>query len=81
MSQIEWKTIEIRGLWTRLSLFPPRLEENTVPEIQRTNMNSVVLMLKSLGIHDLLHFDFMDAPPVQVRLSVRLRLRLRGGLG
>ena len=22
-------------------------------------MNSVVLMLKSLGIHDLLHFDFM----------------------
>ena len=34
------------------------LEENTIPEIQRTNMNSVVLMLKSLGIHHLL-FDFM----------------------
>lgn len=36
------------------------LEDNTVPEIQRTNMGNVVLMLKSLGINDLLHFDFMD---------------------
>jgi pre-mRNA-splicing factor ATP-dependent RNA helicase DHX16 len=36
-----------------------------VPEIQRTNMTSVVLMLKSLGIHDLLHFDFMDPPPAR----------------
>jgi pre-mRNA-splicing factor ATP-dependent RNA helicase DHX16 len=36
---------------------------NTVPEIQRTNLGNVVLMLKSLGINDLMHFDFMDAPP------------------
>ena len=34
-----------------------------MPEIQRTNMGNVVLMLKSLGIDDLLHFDFMDPPP------------------
>ena len=27
-----------------------------MPEIQRTNMGNVVLMLKSLGINDLLHF-------------------------
>ena len=39
------------------------LEDNTVPEIQRTNLGSVVLMLKSLGINDLIHFDFMDPPP------------------
>lgn len=39
------------------------MEESTVPEIQRTNMGSVVLMLKSLGINDVLHFDFMDPPP------------------
>ena len=45
-------------LYTKWS-FAHELEENTIPEIQRTNMNSVVLMLKSLGIHDLLHFDFM----------------------
>lgn len=29
----------------------------------RTNMCNVVLMLKSLGINDLLNFDFMDTPP------------------
>ncbi|RHY12118.1 hypothetical protein DYB30_000545 [Aphanomyces astaci] len=39
------------------------LDETTVPEIQRTNLTSVVLLMKSLGINDLLHFDFMDPPP------------------
>ena len=39
------------------------LEDNTVPEIQRTNLGNVVLMLKSLGIDNLIHFDFMDPPP------------------
>ena len=39
------------------------LEANTVPEIMRTNMCHVVLQLKSLGIDDLLNFDFMDRPP------------------
>ena len=38
----------------------------TVPEIQRTNLGNVVLLLKSLGIRNLLDFDFMDPPP-QVR--------------
>lgn len=38
------------------------LDENPIPEIQRTNLSNVVLMLKSLGIHDLIHFDFMDPP-------------------
>ena len=28
-----------------------------------TNMANVALMLKSLGINALHHFDFMDAPP------------------
>ena len=39
------------------------LDENTTPEIQRTNLTGVVLLLKSLGINDLLDFDFMDPPP------------------
>ena len=39
------------------------LEENTTPEIQRTNLVGTILLLKSLGIHDLLDFDFMDPPP------------------
>ena len=29
----------------------------------RTNLANVVLILKNLGIYDLLHFDFMDALP------------------
>ncbi|KAK3028026.1 hypothetical protein RJ639_038747 [Escallonia herrerae] len=45
------------------------LEDNTVPEIQRTNLANVVLSLKSLGIHDLLNFDFMDPPPSEALLK------------
>ena len=39
------------------------LLSSTVPEIQRTNLANVVLLLKSLGVQDLLQFHFMDAPP------------------
>jgi pre-mRNA-splicing factor ATP-dependent RNA helicase DHX38/PRP16 len=35
----------------------------TIPEIQRTNLANTVLLLKSLGVKDLLNFDFMDPPP------------------
>lgn len=38
------------------------LIEQTYPEIMRSNLGSVVLQLKKLGIDDLVHFDFMDAP-------------------
>ncbi|KAH6765458.1 RNA helicase family protein [Perilla frutescens var. hirtella] len=49
--------------------FQHDLEDNTVPEIQRTNLANVVLMLKSLGINDLLNFDFMDPPPSEALLK------------
>ena len=42
----------------RNEMFP-----NTIPEIQRTNLANTVLLLKSLGVKDLLEFDFMDPPP------------------
>ena len=38
------------------------LEENTHPEILRSNLGNVVLYLKKLGINDLVHFDYMDPP-------------------
>lgn len=38
----------------------------TIPEIQRTNLSNTVLLLKSLGVKDLLDFDFMDPPPQDV---------------
>lgn len=43
--------------------FKNELLSDTVPEIQRTNLATVVLMLKSLGINDVLNFDFLDKPP------------------
>ncbi|KAL0384886.1 UNVERIFIED_CONTAM: Pre-splicing factor ATP-dependent RNA helicase DEAH1 [Sesamum radiatum] len=45
------------------------LDDNTIPEIQRTNLANVVLSLKSLGINDLLNFDFMDPPPSEALLK------------
>uniref|UniRef100_A0A915MWC7 RNA helicase n=1 Tax=Meloidogyne javanica TaxID=6303 RepID=A0A915MWC7_MELJA len=38
------------------------MQEQTYPEILRSNLASVVLQLKKLGIDDLVHFDFMDPP-------------------
>ncbi|XP_054167487.1 putative pre-mRNA-splicing factor ATP-dependent RNA helicase PRP1 [Oppia nitens] len=42
--------------------FKTEMQENTYPEILRSNLGMVVLQLKKLGIHDLVHFDFMDPP-------------------
>jgi HrpA-like RNA helicase len=41
--------------------------QTAVPEIQRTNLTSTILSLKAMGINDLLAFDFMDPPPMEVR--------------
>ena len=41
-----------------------------VPEIQRTNLASTVLSLKAMGVNDLITFDFMDPPPMEVRMCV-----------
>ncbi|ODV92946.1 hypothetical protein CANCADRAFT_43522 [Tortispora caseinolytica NRRL Y-17796] len=35
----------------------------SIPEIQRKNLANTVLLLKAMGINDLVHFDFMDPPP------------------
>lgn len=43
--------------------FRNEMFENTIPEIQRTNLANTVLLLKSLGVKNLLEFDFMDPPP------------------
>ncbi|KAG8777893.1 DEAH-box ATP-dependent RNA helicase prp43 [Ceratobasidium sp. 428] len=38
------------------------LEEQTHPEILRSNLANTVLELVKLGVTDLVHFDYMDAP-------------------
>jgi len=55
------------------------MDDNTTPEIQRTNLANVVLMLKSLGIHDLVNFDFMDPPPAEALLRALEQVRGRWG--
>jgi len=56
------------------------LDDNTIPEIQRTNLGNVVLMLKSLGINDLMNFDFMDPPPAETLLRALEQLYALGAL-
>ncbi|KAG5463916.1 hypothetical protein LSCM1_00089 [Leishmania martiniquensis] len=42
--------------------FHNELPPETIPEILRCSMSAMVLQLKALGIHNLLQFDFLDAP-------------------
>ncbi|MEN2495450.1 MAG: putative pre-mRNA-splicing factor ATP-dependent RNA helicase dhx16, variant 2 [Marteilia pararefringens] len=56
------------------------LDDVQVPEIQRTNLANVLLMLKSLGIDDLLSFDFMDPPPHQAMIYALEQLYALGAL-
>lgn len=56
------------------------LPESTTPEIQRTNLTSVVLLLKSLGINDLIGFDFMDPPSPDMLIRSLEQLYALGAL-
>ncbi|RKO94992.1 P-loop containing nucleoside triphosphate hydrolase protein, partial [Caulochytrium protostelioides] len=53
---------------------------NPIPEIQRVNLSHVVLLLKSLGVDDLLQFDFIDAPPQDTMLNAMYHLWMLGAL-
>ncbi|KAJ9437278.1 putative pre-mRNA-splicing factor ATP-dependent RNA helicase mog-1 [Diplonema papillatum] len=52
----------------------------TVPEIQRTSLASVILLLKSLGVKNLLHFEFMDPPPQENMANAMYQLWMLGAL-
>lgn len=45
--------------------FYNELSEVTEPELQRTNLDGVVLTLKGLGVSNLLDFEFLDPPSSQ----------------
>lgn len=53
---------------------------STIPEIQRTNLSNTVLLLKSLGIKNILSFSFIDMPPIQTLLSSLYELWLIGAI-
>jgi len=44
------------------------LPSTTSPEITRTDMTTPILQLKSLGIDDLMKFDWVSAPPAETVL-------------
>ena len=52
----------------------------SVPEIQRTNLGNVVLLLKSLRVASLLDFAFMDPPPKDNLLHTMYQLWVLGAL-
>ena len=60
--------------------FKNEMLPDTVPEIQRTNLADTVLILKALGINDLLHFEFMDPPPTPNLVSAMEQLYYLGAL-
>ena len=50
-------------LYTEDALFS--LSEQVVPELLRTNLAGVVLMLKAMGVNDVLTFPFIDKPSTE----------------
>ncbi|SMN22294.1 similar to Saccharomyces cerevisiae YKR086W PRP16 DEAH-box RNA helicase involved in second catalytic step of splicing [Maudiozyma saulgeensis] len=53
---------------------------STIPEIQRTNLSNTVLLLKSLGVENVMKFPFIDTPPMQTLLNSLYELWSIGAL-
>ncbi|TKR72765.1 hypothetical protein L596_020169 [Steinernema carpocapsae] len=51
-------------LYTRRAL-ETEMDEQPIPGIQRMNLGNVILLLKNLGIDDLVHFDYLDPPATE----------------
>lgn len=60
--------------------FKHELFPSPIPEIQRTNLSNVVLLLQSLGIDDISKFDFIDAPPAETTATSLFHLWALGAL-
>ncbi|XP_078610851.1 putative ATP-dependent RNA helicase DHX40 isoform X1 [Branchiostoma floridae x Branchiostoma japonicum] len=50
------------------------MPEDMLPEIQRTSLTSVVLSLKSMGIHNVLRFHYLDPPEERMLLEALKQL-------
>jgi len=57
-----------------------KLEEATTPEIQRSNLASVILTMLNIGIENIQAFDFMDAPGSEDINSALRQLKLLGAV-
>jgi len=52
------------------------MPRNPIPDIQRENLAHTILVLEAMGVNDLLHFDFMDPPPMPTMLTALEQLYL-----
>lgn len=60
--------------------FNTELPESTYPEIIRSNLSAVVLQLKTLGVEDLVHFDFMEPPSPESMMRALEMLHFLGAV-
>ncbi|CAM9685796.1 unnamed protein product [Sphacelaria rigidula] len=56
------------------------LPAQTVPEMQRSDLSWVVLLLKALGVDDILHFDFLSPPAAETMIRALELLYALGAL-
>jgi pre-mRNA-splicing factor ATP-dependent RNA helicase DHX15/PRP43 len=60
--------------------FRDDFEETSYPELLRSSLASVVLTLKKIGVEDLVHFDFMDAPAPESLMRALEQLNYLGAI-
>lgn len=56
------------------------LPAQTIPEMQRSDLSWVVLLLKALGIDDVLHFEFLSPPSAETMIRALELLYALGAL-
>ncbi|KAM0339722.1 hypothetical protein ACHAPQ_001538 [Fusarium lateritium] len=56
------------------------LQNANIPELQRSNLASVILQLKALGIDNIVRFDFLSPPPSELMAKVLELLYALGAL-
>jgi len=61
-------------------VYDTAMTEETIPEIQRTSLGHVILHLKSMGIHDVLGFQYIDPPEERMILEALKQLYFFGAL-
>ena len=66
-------------LYTEKS-FNKDLQTQSYPEIIRSQLGNTILLLKNIGIDDLIHFDFMDPPAPETMMRALELLHYLGAL-
>lgn len=67
-------------LFTEAASLPDQMFAQPIPEIQRTNLSAVMLLLKSLNVQDITKFPFLDSPPLDLLTCSLYELWAMGAL-